>query len=289
VDIEARGFEMDPERLAYFLDRECAIRSTDKKLVHSASDTVVKAVLPVHLYGQCSDMDAISEIADRYDLPVVEDACQALGATYRGRSAGAMGNAGCFSFFPSKNLGGAGDGGMILTSNPQLADRIRLLRIHGEKTRYCHSIIGFNSRLDELQAAVLRVKLPYLDEWSQARCRNASYYEKCFEDKNLSDLIKPPVILPERSHIFHQYIVRCHQRDALRAFLKEREVDTQIYYPLSLHEQECFRYLGYRNEDFPCSRSAAMETMALPVYPELSIAQIEYVADTMAEFYGKKN
>jgi dTDP-4-amino-4,6-dideoxygalactose transaminase len=232
-------------------------------------------------------MDAISGIANRYDLPVVEDACQALGAAYRGRSAGSIGNAGCFSFFPSKNLGGAGDGGMIIASDPQLAERIRLLRIHGEKTRYHHSMIGFNSRLDELQAAVLRVKLPYLNGWSETRRRNAAHYGRCFEDRDLSGCIEPPVILPERTHIFHQYVIRCRRRDALRAFLAEREVDTQIYYPVSLHEQECFRHLGYRNEDFPCSRTASLETLALPIYPELTTAQIEYVADSIAAFYRK--
>jgi len=285
VDIEARGFEMDPDKLAAFLNRECTVRATDKKLVHKGSDAIVKAILPVHLYGQCADMDEISGIARQYGLPVVEDACQALGATYKGRYAGAMGDFGCFSFFPSKNLGGAGDGGMILTSDPQLADRVRLLRTHGEHTRYFHSIVGFNSRLDEIQAAVLRVKLPYLEAWSQTRRCNAAEYGQYFDSENLADFITPPVLLPDRSHIFHQYVVRCRQRDELRIFLKDRGVDTQIYYPVSLHEQECFRYLGYCREDLPCSHSASKETLALPVYPELTIEQKKHVAGSIASFY----
>jgi dTDP-4-amino-4,6-dideoxygalactose transaminase len=285
IDIEARGFEMDPEKLAAFLDRECTVRATDKKLVHKGSDAIVKAILPVHLYGQCADMDEISGIARRYGLPVVEDACQALGATYKGRYAGAMGDFGCFSFFPSKNLGGAGDGGMILTSDPQLADRVRLLRTHGEHTRYFHSIVGFNSRLDEIQAAVLRVKLPYLEAWSQTRRCNAAEYRQYFDSENLADFITPPFLLPDRSHIFHQYVIRCRQRDELRIFLKDRGVDTQIYYPVSLHEQECFRYLGYCKEDLPCSHSASKETLALPVYPELTIEQKKHVAGSIAAFY----
>ncbi|MEJ2247922.1 MAG: DegT/DnrJ/EryC1/StrS family aminotransferase [Acidobacteriota bacterium] len=288
IDIEARSFGMDPEKLAAFLNRECTVRPSDNQLVHTGSDTVVKAILPVHLFGQCSDLDPIAEIADRYSLPVVEDACQALGAIYKGRYAGAVGKTGCFSFFPSKNLGGAGDGGMILTSDDQLADRIRLLRTHGENNRYHHSIVGFNSRLDEIQAAVLRIKLPYLEGWSQARRRNAADYGYYFDNESLSEFVDPPVLLPDRSHIFHQYVIRCRRRDELMVFLKNRGVDTQIYYPLSLDEQECFRYLGYRGEHLPCSHAASRETLALPIYPELSDEQKKYVVDSISLFYKQK-
>ena len=288
VDIEARGFGMDPEKLVAFLSRECTVRPGSSRIVHAGSGTVVKAILPVHLFGQCADMDPIAEIAGRYSLPVVEDACQALGATYKGRYAGSMGETGCFSFFPSKNLGGAGDGGMVLTSDPQLADRIRLLRTHGENTRYHHSIVGYNSRLDEIQAAVLRIKLPYLDVWSRARRQNAADYGRYFDNENLSGSVDLPVILPDRTHIFHQYVIRCRNRDELRVFLKNRGVETQIYYPLSLDEQECFRHLHDRGDQLRCSREASRETLALPVYPELSREQKKHVADSIASFYGKK-
>lgn len=287
VDIEERGYLMDPEKLASLLERECRVRGDGAQLIHKESGTVVKAVLPVHLFGQCADMDAISGIARQYGLPVVEDACQAIGAVYRGRLAGSLGDVGCFSFFPSKNLGGAGDGGMVTIGDPQLAERIRLLRTHGESTRYRHSVVGYNSRLDELQAAVLRVKLPHLDSWSEARGRNAAEYRRYLEEGGLSGFVEPPFVFPGRSHIYHQYVLRCRERDALRSFLKERGVDTQVYYPVSLHEQECFRHLGYRREDLPCSHAASRDTLALPVYPELSEQQKRYVVESIAAFYAR--
>lgn len=285
VDIEARGYLMDPEKLAYFFSHECDGREADHKLVHRESGATVKALLVVHLFGQSADMDEIARIARQYNLPVVEDACQALGATYKSRYAGSLGDLGCFSFFPSKNLGGAGDGGMIVTSDSQLADRVRLLRTHGESSRYHHSVVGFNSRLDELQAAVLRVKLPYLDSWSGARRNNASDYAQYFAEERLSDFVTVPHVFNGRSHIYHQYVIRCRKRDALREFLKGRGVDTQIYYPVSLHEQECFRWLGYRSEDLPESLAASQQTLALPVYPELSEQQKRHVAGSIAAFY----
>jgi dTDP-4-amino-4,6-dideoxygalactose transaminase len=285
IDIEPRGYMMDPEKLVAFLEGDCGIRESDGRLIHKESGATVKALLPVHLYGQSADMNAIKRLAERYDLPVVEDACQALGATYEGKSAGSMGDFGCFSFFPSKNLGGAGDGGMVITSDARLADRVRLLRTHGESTRYYHSIVGYNSRLDELQAAVLRAKLPYLDSWSGARRSNAADYGRYFNEENIGDFISEPHVFPGRTHIYHQYVVRCPNRDALREFLKDRGVDTQIYYPVSLHEQECFRYLGYRSEDLPEAVAACRETLALPVYPELTQEQKKHVAGCIAAFY----
>jgi len=289
VDIEERGYMMDPEKLALFLEQECTLRSDDAKTVHRETGAVVKAVLPVHLFGQCADMDEILRISRQYGLPVVEDACQAIGAVYRGRFAGSMGDLGCFSFFPSKNLGGAGDGGMVTTDDPELAERVRLLRIHGENSRYRHSIVGYNSRLDELQAAVLRVKLSHLDSWSRTRSLNAAYYGRYFVEENLSDFVTPPYVFPERSHIFHQYVVRCRNRDGLRTFLEEKGVSTQVYYPVSLHQQECFKHLGYHGQDLPNSCAAAQETLALPIYPELSTQQKQYVADSIAEFYRTMN
>ncbi len=288
VDIEPRGYEMDPEKLDSFLSRECSVRANDRRLIHNASDTVVKAILPVHLFGQCADMDEISAIAQRYDLPIIEDACQALGSLYKGKAAGAIGNFGCFSFFPSKNLGGAGDGGMILTSDEELAHKARLLRSHGQKDAYYHSTVGFNSRLDEIQAAVLRVKLPHLSQWSEARGKNAREYTNGFNAAGLGRVITPPIILPERSHIYHQYVIRCEKRDALQDFLGQKNIETKVYYPVSLHEQDCFLSLGYRPEDFPHSHSASKETLALPIYPELSAEQKRYVVDSIAEFYGRE-
>jgi len=285
VDIEEAGFEMDPEKLSSFLANECTFDLSARKMIHKSSGAAVKAILPVHLYGQCADMGAISEIAQRYSLPVVEDACQAIGATFNGRKAGAIGDLGCFSFFPSKNLGGAGDGGMVVTSNQQLADRVRLLRTHGGHARYFHAIVGFNSRLDELQAAVLRVKLPYLPEWSNARYANAMGYGEDFKSAGLLNDLTPPAVLPGRSHIFHQYVVRCRMRDALQTFLKDKGIGTEVYYPVSLHEQECFRYLGYKEADLPQAHAASKETLALPVYPELADAQRHYIVDCIAAFY----
>jgi dTDP-4-amino-4,6-dideoxygalactose transaminase len=285
VDIEEAGFEMDPDRLMSFIERDCSYNPSERKLVHKQSGAIIKAILPVHLYGQCADMDRILGIAQNYNLPVVEDACQAIGATYKNRAAGAMGDLGCFSFFPSKNLGGAGDGGMVVASNEKLADLVRLLRTHGAHHRYYHSIVGFNSRLDELQAAVLRVKLPYLQQWSRARLENAINYEKDFTAANLLSFVKPPAILPNCSHIFHQYVIRCRMRDELQTYLKAQGIGCEIYYPVSLHEQECFRSLGYTAGDFPNSVAATKETLALPIYPELSDEQRRYVVSSIAAFY----
>jgi dTDP-4-amino-4,6-dideoxygalactose transaminase len=288
VDIEETGFEMDPEKLSSFFARECTYTPSSRRTIHKSSKAIIKAIVPVHLYGQCADMDEIASVAQRYHLPIVEDACQAIGATYKGRKAGAIGDLGCFSFFPSKNLGGAGDGGMVITSNRQLADRVRLLRTHGSHPKYVHSIVGFNSRLDELQAAILRVKLPYLQEWSDARYENAMRYGKDFETADLLALIQPPTILPDRSHIFHQYVIRCKMRDGLSEFLKAEGIGTEIYYPIPLHEQECFRSLGYSAADLPRSHSASKETLALPIYPELTKAQQRHVVERIAAFYRGK-
>jgi dTDP-4-amino-4,6-dideoxygalactose transaminase len=233
-------------------------------------------------------MDSILSIAGKHHLPVIEDACQAIGATYKGRPAGAMGDLGCFSFFPSKNLGGAGDGGMVIASNKEMGDRVRLLRTHGSQRKYYHSIVGFNSRLDELQAAVLLVKLPYLEQWSSARRENAEKYTNDFAAADLLSFVKVPAVLPDRSHIFHQYVIRCKRRDELQSYLKSQDIGTEIYYPVSLHEQECFRPLGYKTEDFPCSAAASRETLALPIYPELSDEQRRYVVNAIAMFYRQK-
>jgi dTDP-4-amino-4,6-dideoxygalactose transaminase len=289
VDIEESGFTMDAGQLADLLARECVVIPGSRQLTHRRTGATVKAIVPVHLYGQCADMDEIVEIGRNYNLAVIEDACQAIGAKYREKVAGALGDAGCFSFFPSKNLGGAGDGGMVVTRNRDLGERIRLLRTHGAHAKYFHSVVGFNSRLDEIQAAVLRVKLPYLEQWSQARRRNAEIYSRAFEQAGVKIYVKTPPALSGRSHIFHQYVIRCHLRDELQQFLKGRGIGTEVYYPLPLHEQECFKSLGYRPEDFPRAHDASKQTLALPVYPELTEEQLKYVVDCIAEFYRQNS
>lgn len=286
VDIDRDTYNMDPERLSTFLATDCAFNITSQKLIHKASNTTVKAIVPVHLYGQCADMDAILQVAGLYRLPVIEDTCQAIGATFKGRRAGTMGDLGCFSFFPSKNLGGAGDGGLIVARDGKLGDLVRLLRGHGAQKRYYHAIVGFNSRLDELQAAILRVKLAYLDKWNEARCRNATLYLNDLRSAGLLDRVTPPAIAPDRSHIFHQYVVRCQRRDELKSFLQSREIGCEVYYPVSLHEQECFQKLGYTPGEFPVSRAASQETLALPVYPELTHEQRAWVVSSIADFYA---
>jgi dTDP-4-amino-4,6-dideoxygalactose transaminase len=286
VDIERDGFTLDPERLSSFLERDCTVNLTTRKLVHRSSGAVIKAIIPVHLYGQCASMDEILAIAGRYQLPVVEDACQALGARHRDDYAGSMGELGCFSFFPSKNLGGAGDGGMVVIRSEHLAQRVRLLRHHGSQPKYFHSIVGFNSRLDEIQAAVLRVKLPYLGDWIEARRRHAAAYDDAFRKAGLLGRVHTPPVLPNRYHIFHQYVIRCQKRDELRVALRHRGIDTEIYYPLALHQQECFRNLGYGAADFPRSTDAAAQTLALPMYPELTPQQRNYVVACVSDFYA---
>ncbi len=252
----------------------------------------VKAVIPVHLYGQCADMERILEFSQSVGIPVVEDAAQAIGTVYRdGRSAGSMGVMGCLSFYPTKNLGGVGDGGMVVTSDEALAHRLRLLRNHGAEQRYFHKIVGGNFRLDSIQAAVLRVKLKHLDGWHRARQEHADRYRTLLGQTDLVE--RGDVGLPEnrdagagaRTHIYNQFVVRARRRDALREFLTAQGVGTEIYYPVPFHLQECFRHLGYAPGDFPESEQAARETLALPIYPELTHVQQEYVVDRLATFY----
>jgi len=243
--------------------------------------------MPVHLYGQAADMDALMQIARRYSLKVIEDAAQAIGTDYKsGARAGSIGDIGCFSFFPSKNLGAFGDAGLCTTNDAELAERMRVLRVHGGKPKYYHALIGGNFRIDELQAAVLRVKLKYLDGWTAGRQRNAAYYDAAFINENLGSRLITPQAIAGGRHIFNQYVVRAQNRDALKAFLSEQGVGSEIYYPVPLHMQQCFDYLGYGAGDFPQSELAAGETLALPVYPELQQQQLSYVVAKVAEFYA---
>jgi dTDP-4-amino-4,6-dideoxygalactose transaminase len=250
----------------------------------------VKAIVPVHLYGQCADMAGILEMANRVEVPVIEDAAQAIGTVYKnGRFAGTLAPMGCFSFFPSKNLGGIGDGGMVVTSDDRLADRLRLLRNHGAKPKYFHKIVGGNFRLDTIQAAALLVKLRHLDAWHKARQQHADRYRELFHQAGLAETVSLPEVVDAtpgiRSHIYNQFVIRTPKRDALREFLTTEGVGTEVYYPVPFHLQECFSDLGYKAGDFPESERAARETLALPVYPELTPEQQAYVVERIAAFH----
>lgn len=270
-----------------FVDIDPQSYNIDPAGIEAAITAKTKAIIPVHLYGQMAEMDPIMEIAQRHNLYVIEDAAQAIGSEYNGQRAGAIGHLGCFSFFPSKNLGGFGDGGMVTANDPALAEKVRRLRNHGYRQKYFSQDVGGNFRLDAIQAAVLRVKLPHLDDWTAGRQRNAQTYRRLFAAAGLSQ-IGLPAELPNRRHIYNQFVIRCPHRDELMDFLKERKIGSEIYYPQPLHLQECFASLGYKPGDYPESERAAAETLALPIYPELTEAMQEIVANTIAEFYENK-
>jgi dTDP-4-amino-4,6-dideoxygalactose transaminase len=283
-DIDPRTYNLSADSVQAFIDAACELQGD--VLVNKRTGGKVRVLMPVHLYGQVADMDALSAIAQRYNLRVIEDAAQAIGSEdARGRRAGSLGDIGCFSFFPSKNLGAFGDAGMCSARDAELAERLRIVRVHGGKPKYYHQMIGGNFRLDELQAAVLDVKLDFLDGWTQARQRNARYYDQAFAAAGLTSRIELPYVAAGR-HIFNQYVIRVPQRDALRKHLTEWGVGTEIYYPVPLHLQKCFESLGYRQGDCPESERAANETVAIPIYPELTTAQLDYVVATIARFYG---
>jgi dTDP-4-amino-4,6-dideoxygalactose transaminase len=284
-DIDPVTFNVSPDAVQSFLEERCTVRGG--QLINRATGGRVKAIMPVHLYGQCADMDPLVASARRFALKVIEDAAQAIGAEYKdGRRAGTIGDVGCFSFFPTKNLGAFGDAGLCTTNHAELAERMRVLRVHGGKPKYIHALIGGNFRLDELQAAVLRVKLKYLDGWTQGRQRNAAHYDAAFARAALAPRLRTPQSIAGYRHIFNQYVVRAENRDALKARLTERGIGTEIYYPVPLHRQTCFAYLGYGAGDFPHSERAAEETLALPIYPELERDQLDHVVATIAEFYA---
>lgn len=271
-----------------FVDIEPRTFNLDAAQIEAAITERTRAIMPVHLYGQCADADALRAVAARHGVPVVEDAAQAIGAEDRGRRAGSLGRVGCFSFYPTKNLGGAGDGGMLTTDDDQLAERLRTLRVHGGASEYHHREVGLNSRLDSLQAAVLRVKLPHLERWSAARRARAEVYARLFGEAGLEGAVTPPFVKADARHIFHQYVIRvsAKSRDPLMTHLRERGVGTKVYYPVPLHLQECFRSLGYAAGDFPAAERAARETLALPMYPELTADQQHDVVDAVNHFYN---
>jgi len=268
VDIEPDTFNIAPAQI------EAAITPN------------TRAVVPVHLFGLPADLDSIKTLAERYSLLIVEDAAQAIGATYRGKNVGTIGDYGCFSFFPSKNLGGAGDGGLLTTESRELAEKLRMLRVHGSKKKYHHEILGINSRLDALQAAILRVKLQYLNSWKEQRRDRAERYRQLFEHYHLLRSVRLPCE-PDREfhHVYNQFTVRCAQRDSLRDYLRTLGIPTEVYYPVPLHLQPAFSYLGYVAGQLPAAEAASREVLSLPVYPELREAQQDRVVRAIADFY----
>ena len=279
-DIDAATFNLSPPAVAEFLARQCEQRGSE--LIHRASGARVRAIMPVHLYGQLADMRPLLATARRHGLKIIEDAAQAIGAAdAQQQRAGSFGDVGCLSFFPTKNLGAFGDAGMCVTNDAALRERMEILRVHGGKPKYYHALIGGNFRIDELQAAVLNVKLKHLDAWTAGRQRNAAFYDGAFARAPLG-AVQTPQASPGVRHIYNQYVVRVRERDRLRQQLAAAGVSTEIYYPVPLHLQQCFAYLGYKSGDFPLSEQAAAETLALPIYPELTETQLQYVVDTLA-------
>ena len=269
VDIEPETFNIDPNQI-------------ESKITNKT-----RAILPVHLYGQCAEMDSILDLARKNNLTVIEDAAQAIGSEYKGRRAGSIGDYGCFSFFPTKNLGGFGDGGMVTMNSEELYEQVKILRVHGSEPKYYHKVIGGNFRIDAIQAAVVLAKLKYLDRWTEKRRSNAETYARLFRERGLTEQLTPPTEVVPR-HVYNQYVVRVKEkRDELRKYLGENNVATEIYYPLPLHLQDCFASLGHKKGDFPVSEKAAEETIALPVFPELTDEQLEYVVATITQHLAK--
>jgi dTDP-4-amino-4,6-dideoxygalactose transaminase len=269
VDIDPETYNIDPGKIEELLrNTQYAIRDT------------IKAIIPVHLYGQCADMDPIMKIADKYGLKVIEDCAQAMGAMYKGKKAGSFGSAGAFSFFPSKNLGGFGDGGMVVSSDSDIISAVKKLRVHGSSKQYIHDEIAYNSRLDSLQAAILRVKLKHLDAWIEKRIEIASKYNSAFQGTG----IVTPKTGEGNIHTYHQYTIAVDDREGMLKYLKEKQIGSRVYYPVPMHLQPCYKDLGYKEGDFPISEKAAKTVLSLPVYPELTNEMIEYVIDTVKKF-----
>jgi len=270
-----------------FVDIEPETFNIDQRYIENNVTEKTRAIIPVHLYGQSANMDPVVKVARKNNLIIVEDAAQAIGSEYKGRKTGSMGDYGCFSFFPTKNLGGFGDGGMVTTASEELYEKVKILRVHGSNPKYYHKITGGNFRLDALQASIVLAKLKYLERWTELRRKNAKTYDRLFNEKEMTGLLTlPSEVFPR--HVYNQYVVRVKEkRDELRAFLEENNIATEIYYPLPLHLQDCFASLGHKKGDFPESEKAADETIALPIFPELSNIQLEYVVETIARYLKK--
>jgi dTDP-4-amino-4,6-dideoxygalactose transaminase len=290
VDIEPQTYNLDPVKLIEFIESNCDSDAKIKKLVNHQTSQPIKGIIPVHLYGQMCKMDEIMDIAHKYNLKVIEDCAQSIGSEYKGKKAGSFGDLSTFSFFPTKNLATYGDGGMIVTSSSEHAEYCRIFRSHGSKPKYYHKFVGINSRLDEIHAAILNIKFNYLEKWLKDRFQAAITYQELFKKYNLLDKIKLPLndiysLKNRKEHTFHQYIIFVEDRDKLQEYLKENGIGTNIYYPLCLHLQECFKYLGYKERDFPIAEEASKHVLAIPLYPELTEDKQEYVVSKIAEFY----
>lgn len=293
ADIDPETYNIRPSAIQEYIEKNCEPDTGGTWKTKNGEK--LRAMIPVHLFGLCCEMDALHEVSKRYRLDVIEDAAQAIGAEFpfpeRIAKAGTMGEVGLFSFYPSKNLGAAGDAGMVVCRDEELAQKLRAFREHGMEPRYYHHVIGGNFRLDEMQAAILAVKLPYLEKWAAARRAAADFYGAELSRAGLTEKIAVPTE-PYRDrgltnhHVYHQYVIRTPMRDALREHLSKREIETAIYYPLGLHEQKCFAYLGYKKRDFPEAERAARETLALPIYPEISREAQRYVVSAIAEFFS---
>jgi len=273
---------------AVFVDIEPGTFNIDPAALQQSINHKTKAILPVHLFGQCAEMEAIGDIASSHGIPVIEDAAQSIGSDIGGRRAGSLGLIAAFSFYPTKNLGGAGDGGLMTTSDAEMAGRLRNMRVHGARKKYFHETVGINSRLDTLQAAILLVKFRYLEAWTNARRSNAERYRKLFGESGLIDSghVRLPRDAGSGRHVYNQFVIRTERRDGLQQHLKEHGVGTEVYYPLPLHLQDCFRYLGYKRGQLPVAEAASEEVLAIPVYPELSSEAAEYVVDKIGSFYS---
>lgn len=284
VDIDPATFNISPAKLSEFLEKECD--KAEEGVIYKKDKTKIRIVLPVHLYGLSCEMDEINSICKEYNLKILEDSCQAFGSEYKGRKVGTFGNASAFSFFPTKNLGGAGDGGLISTGDENLAKRLKKLRVHGSEKRYYHDEIGYNSRLDEIQAAVVRIKLKYLDEWNKKRAKIADLYRKELEKV---EEVKTPICPPYSKHIYHQFVIRAKKRNELKAYLDQKNIGSMIYYPVPLHMQVCFDFLGYKRGDLLETEKAADEVLALPIFAELREDEVKEVVREIGNFYsGKK-
>ena len=274
-----------------FVDIDPATFNLDIEKVEQAITPKTKAIIPVHLFGQCADMTAIMELAGRYNLKIVEDCAQSIGATHQGQGSGSFGDVGCFSFYPTKNLGGMGDGGMLTTNDQETADRLRLFANHGMKPRYFHQVIGVNSRLDAIQAAILNVKMKHLESYAARRQQNAANYQRLFKQHGISEMVSAPSSTEGNDHVWNQFTIRITggQRDAVRSQLAEKNVGSEIYYPIPLHQQACFKYLGYTEKSLPVTEQAAAEVLALPIFPELTLAEQEYTVESLAEILVRAN
>lgn len=268
-----------------FVDIDLDTYNIDPALIEKRIAQKTRAIIPVHLYGHPCDMDAILKIAKKHNLKVIEDCAQAMGAEFNSKRVGGFGDVGCFSFFPTKNLAGCGDGGMVVTNDKEIADKINVLRVHGSTGKYQHEIEGRNSRLDELQAAILRVKLKYLDRWNDARRRNAQSYNNLFQNLSIDSKLIKPVERPNCKHVFNIYSIRIKKRDELKDFLNSSGISTAVYYPIPLHLQRVYKILGYAKDDFPNSEIAAKEILALPIFSELQAEEIEFIGNCIAEFF----